>query len=289
MKAFKSALTNIRRTPYQATVAILVISITFFIGYTLSLFLMGTEEILKFFETRPQVIAFFEIDSTISDINAVKDNIKDKAFVKELTIVSKDEALKIYRDDNKKNPLLLELVTADILPASIEVSADSVEDLVAIKETLEKFEIIEEVVLQQDTIDALNRWTSTVRLLGLSLTAILGITSFLIMMVIIGFKVANKKTAITVMSIIGANKGYILGPFIWEAIIYFFFGSLTGFGLMFALYLYSLPFLQDFLVGIIQLPLDWQLFAWLIAGGSIISFVLGFISSILAVNKVNHK
>ena len=63
MKKLLDALVAIRRTPYQSLVAILMVTVTFFVGYIFSLFVVGTDTILKFFETRPQGIAFFYIYS----------------------------------------------------------------------------------------------------------------------------------------------------------------------------------------------------------------------------------
>ena len=58
MKKIQDALVAIRRSPYQSVMALLVITVTFFVGYIFSLFVLGTDTILNFFETRPQVIAF---------------------------------------------------------------------------------------------------------------------------------------------------------------------------------------------------------------------------------------
>ena len=69
--------------------------------------------------------------------------------------MSKDEALQIYKDLNKNNPLLLEMVTAEILPASLEVYATKPEYLSEIAEFLKKQQGIDEVVFQKNIVDKL--------------------------------------------------------------------------------------------------------------------------------------
>ena len=41
--------------------------------------------------------------------------------VAKVKVITKTEALSLYKQESKQDPLMLELVTADILPASIEV------------------------------------------------------------------------------------------------------------------------------------------------------------------------
>ena len=43
--------------------------------------------------------------------------------VESTKFISKDDALKFYQDQNKNDPLLLEMVSADSLPSSLEVNA----------------------------------------------------------------------------------------------------------------------------------------------------------------------
>ena len=57
---FKTALNQIRRTPYQALAAIMMMFLTFFAVTCFTLISLGSIKILQFFETAPQVIAFFE-------------------------------------------------------------------------------------------------------------------------------------------------------------------------------------------------------------------------------------
>lgn len=286
MKSLKNALITIRRGPYQSLLAIFMISITFFVGYVFSLTLLGAEEILNFFETRPQVIAFFELEAEESTASQLAEEMKQKSYVESVTLVTREEALKLYSEDNKESPLLLELVTADILPASIEVSADNVESLSQIKQDLENATGVEEVIFREDIVSLLTKWTSSVRLLGLSSTVVLGVTSFLMIMVLISMKVVTKKTPIRIMKIIGATNWYVAAPFIFEGIIYGLVGSLLGWGGMFALLLYLTPWLTEFLGDIIQLPIAWEVFAWQIGIGTVAGIVLGGLASSVAVGRM---
>ena len=57
---FKTAWTHIRRAPYQALGATAVMFLTFITTSLVVLLAAGFQGVLTYFETRPQVIAFFK-------------------------------------------------------------------------------------------------------------------------------------------------------------------------------------------------------------------------------------
>ncbi len=289
MKALKTSLINIRRAPYQAFIAIVMMTLTFFVSYCLSITLVGADQILKFFESRPQVIGFFQITSNQTTIDNFVKEIKTKPFVAEVKVVSKNEALELYKKENQDNPLLLELVTADILPASIEVSATDITHLPDVKSYLDQSTDIEEVVLQRDIIDTLINWTNSIRTIGLAIITVLGITSFFIVTIVIGFKAANHKTAIGIMSLIGATPSYIVMPFMYEGAIYAMLGSIFGWLAMYLTLLYTSPWLQNFLGNIITFPLPSEIFLMQLGIGTATGIFFGSLASLTAVKRMIKK
>ncbi|HYD35351.1 MAG TPA: permease-like cell division protein FtsX [Vitreimonas sp.] len=286
MNPFTSALIAMRRSPYQTLAAILMVTLTFFVGYCFSLLLVGAEQILKFFETRPQIIAFFELNTDLTNIIEIQEDMKAKPYVEDAKIVTKEDALKLYQEDNKDDPLLLELVTASILPASIEVSGKQIQDLVQIKQDLEAVEQVDEVVFQQDVVESLNNWTSTLRYTGLASIVILGLTSFLIVLIVISMKVTTKRQMIQIMRIIGATRWYITQPFIFEGILYGLVGSLLGWVSMYGMLLYLTPWLNEFLGPINLLPIPIEFFALQLGIGTLIGMFLGSFTGSLAVRRM---
>lgn len=289
MNPLATALVTIRRSPYQSLVSMLILSFTFFVAYSFSFFLAGSEVVLRFFETRPQVIAFFEIEADGQEINEVAAMMSEKPYVSEIKLVSKDDALKIYQEENKDDPLLLELVTAQILPASIEVSGRTIEDLPQIKSDLESFENVEEVVLQQDIVESLINWTTSIRLIGIVSVLLLAFTSFLIMVAVIGMKVVSKRPAITIMRLIGATKWFISSPYVFEGILYGLVSSIIGWGVSFAALLYLTPWLKSFLSTIPIFPIPPAFFALQLSIGTLAGMLLGAYAGGVAVGRMMKK
>lgn len=286
MNSFSAALTNIRRSPFQSLMAMFIISLTLFVAYTFSLMILGTQKVLNYFETRPQVIGFFELDTKPTRINQINQTMKDKPYVTDVKLITQEEALATYKEENKDDPLLLELVTADILPASIEVSADEISSLVQVKNDLENIAEIEEVVFQKDIVDSLTSWTNSVRYIGLATVGVLGFTSFLIITAIISLKVSHKKRATQIMKFLGASNWFIKAPFFFEGVIYGFLGSVLGWGGMYVVLLYLTPWLKSFLGTITLLPIPWEVFIIQASIGTLISIFLGGFASTVAVRRM---
>lgn len=289
MNPLSTALVTMRRSPYQSLVSIIILTFTFFVAYCFSFFLAGSEVVLRFFETRPQVIAFFDINAGNEQINQVGQAMQEKSYVSGIKIVSKDEALKIYQDENKDDPLLLELVTAQILPASIEVSGYSIDDLAKIKSDLGNYEKIDEVVLQESLIESLSGWTTSIRLAGFVSVVLLGFVSLLIMITVIGMKVVAKRPAIKIMRLIGATSWYIRSPFVFEGVLYGLVSSLLGWGASYAALLYVTPWLTEFLANIPVFPIPPAFYALQLGVGTGFGMLLGAIAGGMAVGRMIKK
>src|ERR1035437_8096877 len=225
MKHMKTTWTNIRRSPYQAFAAILIMMLTFLVISFFTFLIGGSSKIVNYFESKPQVTAFFKNEAKQSDINTLESDLQSTGKIASVKYVSKDQALKIYREQNKNDPLLLDLVTADILPASLEISALKIEDLSSISDTLKNSPIVQEVVFQKDVVSTLTAWTSALRKIGLVLIVVLSLVSMFIMVTIIGIKISQKKDDIEIMRLIGATNWYIRWPFIFEGMFYGVIGA----------------------------------------------------------------
>lgn len=283
MKNFKTAWHNIRRSPYQALAAVLIMMLTFASISFFTFLLLGSSKIINYFESKPQVTAFFKNDAKQSEINDLEDSLGSQDKIASVKFVSKEEALKIYQEQNKDDPLLLDLVTADTLPASLEISTVKIEDLNSVYNTLRNSPLIQEVVFQKDVVSSLTSWTNALRKIGIGLIALLSIVSVFIMVTIIGIKISQKKEDIEIMKLIGATNWYIRWPFIFEGMFYGVVGAVIGWSVPSLILWYFTPFLSSFLKGIPILPVSPIFLAELLGIEILLAIFLGAFSSFLAV------
>ncbi len=275
---------HIRRSPYQAAAAVMIMSLTMFVALTFFLLSLGSDRMLSYLERRPQVIAFFN-DSITSknDLLPIVSELEKTGKTASIKFISKDQALQIYKERNKNDPLLLELVTANTLPTSLEVSANSVSDLPSLYKILSKAPDLEEISYQKDVVNTLISVLDKVRKFGVILVSFLILTSLFTILTIIGMKISLRKDEIEIERLVGASKWYIRMPFLLEGIFYGVFGALLSWGVVYAILVASTPQLVPYLSGLSLLPVS-PIFMLQILGGVVaVGALVGVFGSFLAV------
>lgn len=284
-RSFEFAKRNIRRTPFQAIAACMVMFLTFFALLTFILVATGSQIALRFFESKPQVIAFFKEGTTKEDIAAIDAALAEEIRVTNTKFVSQEEALEIYRERNKNDPALLELVTASILPASLEVSTQSPQDLQPVAEILKREPVVSEVIVPEDVVATLTSLTKTIRVVGAFIVGFLMIFSLLVILMIIGFKIRLKRGEIEIMRLLGASPSFIRNPFIFEGIFYGVVGAAAAWVISYVLLWYLTPFLQDYLGEVELLPVNPLFMLTLLGSILLIATFLGVLGSYGAVRR----
>lgn len=286
MNSFLAALSSIRRSPYQALAAILISTVTFAVIYSLAYLMSGAQKVLRFYETRPQIIAFFEIEANDADIQKTKELMESKPYVTQVKLTSKEEALKMYSQEYQDNPMLLELVTADILPVSIEVSASDIGSLPQVKQDLEQATGIEDVKYQERVVETLRSWTNTARVVGVASAMIFAFLSFLIITVIVGMRVSMQKRKISIMRLIGASRWYVKRPFMVEGMLYGLVGSLFGWSISTGVLMYLAPDIQSFITDVPLFPVPLEFFALQLGIGTGVAIILGVFGGLAAAQRL---
>ncbi|MDP2860658.1 MAG: permease-like cell division protein FtsX [bacterium] len=285
MKHFRTALRYIRRSPYLAATAIILTGLIFFEITFFTTIIFGSQKILSHFELKPQVTAFLKDEATPQETEALKQTLGESGKVASIRFVSKDEALTIYREQNKGDPLLLEMVTANILPASFEVSATTPEYLPAIYEILKTNPAVGEVLFQKDIVDSLLGWTRTIRIAGLGIICFSAAISVLAMVLLMGMKISARKEEIEIISLLGADSGYIRAPFIFESIIYALLGVFPAYFFTLGLIYFAFPSLSMVFSGI-DISIGFPVFMIKVLGMEIITAVLvGGFAGFVAVKR----
>lgn len=269
--------------------------------FVLAIFLLmagGLTSLLSYFETKPQLTIFFKDEKSKESVEELIGKLQSTQKVASYEYISKDQALAIYREQNKNDPLLLEMVTADILPSSLEISAISPQYLVELADLANKETGIDEVVFQKDVVDTLVSWTGTIRKIGAVFLIFLIFSTIFILLTSVGMKIALKKEEIEILKLVGATSWYIRKPFIYEGVTYGLVGASFAWLVVSGILLYLQPFISAFLKGIptlslLQLnnfnidiwPPSVYLFASLWVILSLSGFLIGLMGSSLAVSR----
>lgn len=283
MKPLITTWKHIRRSPYQALAAIFIMTQTFFVITIFTFVIMGSAQLINYFESKPQVTAFFKDDAQQSNIDALADSLKQSGKVASVRFVSKKQALQIYKEQNKNDPLLLDLVSEGILPASLEISAVKIDDLASISDELKSSSLVQQVIFPRDVVATLSKLTNALRKIGIGIIAVLAVDAIFIMVIIIGIKISQKKEEIEIMRLLSATNWYIRWPFMFEGIFYGVIGAFFGWLFGTTALLYALPSLQSFFGSIPILHVTPFPLIILLGLEMFVAVLLGTFSSFLAV------
>lgn len=298
---FKTAFDYIKRSPFQATAAVFVLTLTFFVTTLLIILVYSSNNMLSYFETRPQVIAFLKSDVTDSDVDALQAKLAADSRVKEIKYVTKADALNIYKDATSDNPLLAELVSPTIFPASVEFSLNNLSEAQAVIDSVKSEEIVEQVGFTASlkggdevsgVVTRLRTITNYIRVGGGTLAVVLLTTSFLVLLVIIGMRMSARRGEIEILKLIGATPGFIRSPILIEAIIYSILGVTLGWVITFIIVLYSAPSIVSYFGQVPVLPrgtLDLAgLFGIIFVAEVFAGIMLAITGSIIAVSRARR-
>ena len=286
MNTYKHTWHHIRRSPIQSLTAIAVMTLSFFILAAFFIISNGMSSVLKYFETKPEVTIFLKDGLDKLTIDNVQKELSDYPSVKEIRFISKEKALDIYKQQNKDNPLLTEMVTASILPASFEVSVSDPKALEQISQNFSvKTNVVDEIIYQKDIIQSILSWTNFIRRAGIIAVASAGLISFFIISVIIAMKITSRKDEIKVSRLLGASKQYVIKPFVLEGIFYGFVGSFLGCCISFLLTFYFSKGINQFFQPVIFVSSSPLFYLIVLTGSLFIGSFVGYLASSLGVKR----
>jgi len=277
---------HIRRSPFQSLVAILITAFSFFIISTLFIVNYGLSAVLSYFESKPEVTIFLKDNLDKKTVESIQVELLQFPSIREIKFISKEQALGLYQQQNQNNPLLVEMVTANILPASFEVSVSDPKILEQIASRFsQRNDVVDEVIYQKDIIQSLLKWTLVVRRLALISVLVLSFVSFLTIFSLIAMKITNRKDEIRVSRLLGASRYYVTKPFLLEGLIYGSTGSLLGTVSSMLVFLYFRHQINQFFQPVPFIsPSLWPYLMFL--GVSLVSgAVIGFLPSFLGVKR----
>lgn len=299
---FKTAWGYIRRSPFQALAAIFVLSITFFVASVLGMLLYSSDQTIKYFETRPQVIAFLKDDSESTQITTLEDKLKTDTRVTNVIYRTKEDALEIYKDATSDNPLLSELVSPDIFPASIEFSLTDLNYAENVISEVKSNTIVDEVGFTanlggsstlNDVVGRLRSITWYIRTAGLIFVSLLLGTSFLVLIIIISMRITTRRGEIEILNLIGATPSFIRNPILIEALAYGITGAFLGWIAALVLFLYATPSIVSYFGQIPLIPKNpydlLTIFGIILAFELLAGIVLALSGSLFAVARSGKR
>ncbi len=170
--------------------------------------------------------------------------LKAEPVVKRVAYLSRENALALFRKELKGQEALLEGLGENPLPASFEVGLDlrsgGVEKIEALAGKFAALPGVEDVSYGKLGAETLAFLFSFVTYGGAVLALLLGVSVVFIISNSVRLALYSRGQEIELMQWIGATRGFIRGPFLFEGMMIAMLGSGLGIGILAAIF-YSLP------------------------------------------------
>lgn len=254
-RLIRNGLVNFWRHIWLSTAATLVMVITLVMLSILLIVYGVTNYSLKNLQQRVDMSVYFKTTAPESQVEIVAKDVKNNPKVKEVTLITAEEGLKIFKDRHQGDQTILQSLEElgdNPIPATLQIKAQTLEDYPEIASFLEadKYQSVINRVNFEDNrkvIDRLNKLVKVIVGTGLIIAAIFVFAAVLVIFNTFALTIYNRREEIEIMRLVGATNWYIRGPFIIEAIIYSLVASLVSAVLFFPVFLKAIPQIISFI------------------------------------------
>lgn len=293
-RSIRWAWQNFFRQFWLSFVTIIIISLNLF-SLTLLLNLrLVLDTVINNFQERIDINVYLKPKISQEELTNFKTNLANLPQTKEVVYISPAEALEKFKEQHKKNELILkslEVLQENPLSGILVVRAKTIEDYPIILETINnpRFEaIIQEKDFRepQKIIALVKDISKKISFTGFIIVAIFTFIAIVAIFNSIRLAIYSREEEIKTMRLVGATSGFARTPFIIESIFYALGAWLINLGLFFLIFKFSSPYLSQFLETEKNLFLIYQKeIIYSFSGILVFALFLSMISSSLAVRK----
>ncbi|MEN9389161.1 MAG: hypothetical protein RLY61_245 [Candidatus Parcubacteria bacterium] len=232
-KATSIAVNAIKKDKFLSVAIIVSMIATFLILGSFITTFVFTQTAVKSLENEVMVSVYFKDDFSTQSILNLKEKLSKDVRISDVRYVSKEDAFKIFTLLNKGDKLLLESVTASILPASLELKAVNISDIETIATEMRKESGVEDVRFFKDAVNRFKMWSSIVNIVGLTVVGVFLFISFSIIVIALRLTISAKGVEISILRLVGASEDYVKKPLVAQAVMYSLLSSFIAFVLLF--------------------------------------------------------
>ncbi len=252
LRMCRYGINNFSRNIWLSIAATAVMSITLLIIFSTMVARNVLIETVSYVSNRVDMSIYIKSDTPENKINELKQKIEKLSNVKSVRYISSEEARAQQAEQNKQDADTLEAIkeASNKMPATLRVNLEDINNTDSLSEFVAKDALYKEVKdptkvpsfqgdKQQTTINRIGNWVRLAEIGGGAATLVFVIISSLVVFNTIRMAIFNRKDEIHMMKLIGAERSFIRGPFLIEAMIYGLIAAvvatIAGYALIFSM------------------------------------------------------
>lgn len=251
-------------------------------------------------EIRDKVDMSIYVENTISedDVKKIQSGLEKLSSVRKVTYITPEEARENFAQANKSNSGALDALNeaTNEFPGTFRINPVDINQTDELRQFVENNETVKENIDQnrkpsfagerRSAIENIGRWVSFAERAGLIASVIFIAISSLIVFNTIRMAIFNRKDEIQMMKLIGADRSFIRGPFVVEAVVYGFIAAIVatalGIGILYGA---SQPLLSYGVMVQNTIDMVTLYIGFVLLGMIVLGAIIGIISSLLATRR----
>ena len=216
----RQGLHSMVKNRLMSVASIGVLTVCLLITGVAGLFTLNVGSLMDYLGSQNETVVYLKEDLTEEGLAAVDSALRSISGLREVTYVSKDEALDRMKESMGENAYLFDVFEGSENPflANYRVVLDDVSDLPEIQPQLEAIEGVSSVGAPMQLSQMFTSIHKGVSLVCIILVAVLGFVSVVVISNTIRLTVFARRKEINIMKYVGATNGFIRLPFFVEGV-----------------------------------------------------------------------
>ena len=263
------------------SVVISIALVLFMVGF-LGLVLLKSTQVANHFKEEVVITLFLKNDTSNDQIENLRNSLIKEIFTRKIVFISKDDAAKFYAEDLGED--FVNYLGTNPLKNSIDIYLNpgfvTPEKMGEIADRFKDNSYVFEVSYDKPLVTFLTQNIQRVSFWLFVISSFFGLIALILINSSIRLSVYSKRFNIKTMQMVGATKGFIRKPFIWNGIQLGFIGAIISLiGLSVVIYYI------DQKLPTLQLTTDYTTLTYLGGGILIIAFVISWLSTYFATQR----
>ena len=219
-----------RRLAFSWISTVICISLVLLLVGVAALLLVNARSVSNYFKENLKLSVILVQDASEDQAVKLQSGIDAITGVRTTEFISREQGIgemaRLLGED------FLDVFETAPVPISIDVSLDAAyveaDSIAVIRRKIEASPLVDEVVYQKSLVDKLNQNLRKISVVIAVLIALLLFISFVLIANTVRLNVFARRFSIHTMKLVGATRGFIRGPFMWQSAIQGLFASLLA-------------------------------------------------------------
>lgn len=295
------------RNIWLSTAATVVMSITLiilFVTVVASVILTNTAEMMK---DKIDITIYFKPNTTEEKLGELTEIIKKDPNIKSVETSTSEEEYKKFLEENKSSDDIINVLDDDLekmmidkMQATMRIKVYDVDNLDSVKKIVEEDETFSQFTDKEKAptydvnrveIATITSWARIARTGGVILAVVFLVISILIIFSTIRMAIFSRREEIYMMKLVGAEKGFIRGPFLIEAEICGVIAGIVAGTVSYFGFRFMTPRLMNYGISVDQITkvMESNQLILVFIAFIVMGVIIGRVSAWLAVSKYLNK